>query len=106
MDKITRGTTPKIIIRLPEGLTVSDVTECWLTISQFGEQLANKTLDDMIPGNNGDLLVMLTQAETLKLCSCGGTVNVQARLRTTSDEAIASEVYNRTAGEILKDGEI
>ena len=106
MDKITRGTTPKIKIRLPEGLEAADVAEAWLTVSQFGELLVNKTLDDMTPDENGDLLVTLTQTETLKLCSCGGTVNVQARLRTVSGEAIASEITEAAAAEILRDGVI
>lgn len=106
METITRGTTPGIRIKLPTGLTVDDVAEMWLDIEQLGEEIVHKTLDDMTAEDDDAFIVRLSQAETLKLCSCGGTVKVQARMRTTLGEAGASAAYETAAAEILRDGVI
>lgn len=105
MQKLTRGTTPRIFIQLPPGLVQSDIAELWLTFSQKAE-LFTKSLDDMTYGSDGRLSVTLSQSETLMLNDCGGYVRIQARMRTQSGEAAATEIIVTGAGSILKDGEI
>jgi len=105
MQKLIRGTTPKISIELPPGLSQSDISELWLTFSQKNE-LFTKNLQDMTLRSDGSLSVKLTQAETLLLSDCGSFVRVQARMKTTSGEATATDILTVSTGALLKDGEI
>lgn len=97
-----RGTTPKISINLP--MDASLVAEIWLTLSQRSQEVLTITKSRMaISGNSAS--VVLTQKETLSLDDdC--MVDIQARIRTTSGEALASRVKRYRVEEILKDGEI
>lgn len=105
MTYIIRGTTPHIKIEMPEGLATTDVAELWLTVTQGCRKLIDKELADMEAVDDGHV-VRLTQQETLKLCATNGEVDVQARLRTVSGDAIASRIERVSAGRILKDGVI
>lgn len=105
MQKLTRGTTPKIFIELPPEIGLADIAELWLTLSQKGEQFT-KSLNDMTLESDGRLSVTLSQTETLRLSDCGEQIRVQARIRTVSGEAAATDIIMTSAGSILKDGEI
>ena len=105
---LKRGTTPPIYIDLPDALEWTDIAEMWVTVSQAGMIIINKTLDDVETETIGDVtehFVTLTQSETLKLDSYFD-VEIQVRLRDNSGNACSSDVYRVSAGRILKDGVI
>lgn len=96
-----RGTTPTIQFKLPFAASVCD--EIWITISQFGNEVINKTKADCsIDGN--EVSVTLTQDETLKLkASNNGQTLVQMRVRTNNKKALASKAFAVSTEDILKD---
>lgn len=96
------GTTPIISFYLP--FEVDLVAELWFTMVQRGVEVFTKELDDMeIEGSK--IIVKMTQEETLKLAS-GQKVEIQVRIRTTGDDAIASQVETVDVDRILKNGVI
>lgn len=97
-----RGTTPRIIWKLPFSMEI--VVEMWLTLSQRSREVLTKTKAEMIE-ENGSVYVTLSQEDTLSLDDhCD--VEIQVRGRTTAGEAFASQIRRVTVEEILKDGVI
>jgi len=103
MDKIIRGTTPTIEISLPTGLPASSIAVLKLTVCEHGTELFTKELADFTE-ISGKLRCTLTQTDSLKLCKCGGVVEVQARLKTVGGDVCASEILSVEASRILKEG--
>ncbi len=97
-----RGTTPTLTFELPDD--IADINEIWVTISQNSMVIINKTLAEC-ELNDNLLTVRLTQEETLKLQGdC--LAKIQLRVRTTSGDAMASEIMEDHVYPILKGGVI
>ena len=100
-----RGTTPEIIITLPESVDVSDITAAYLTFTQrpslqFTKELSAMTIDAVA----NTVMVRLTQEETLQF---NENQNLSFQLRFIADgNAYATQIFTEPAGRILKDGAI
>lgn len=99
-----RGTTPTNTITVDTDLRGMTV---FVTYAQNGTVIFEKTNAD-ITIEETQILVPLTQADTLALSARnkGETVNVQIRAINSAGVAIASNIMRTTAEAILKDGEI
>lgn len=97
-----RGTTPTICFKLP--FDNEQIAECWLTISQRGQEVLTKEKGD-ITYDGEKYSVKLTQEDTLMLDD-DQYAEIQLRIRTASGDAIASRVKQIAVEEILKDGVI
>ena len=97
-----RGTTPTLSFELPTD--TGELSEVWITISQKGSIVLNKTLSDCTLSGN-TLTVTLTQQETL-LFENDGTAEIQLRARLTGGAAVASAIIPVETDRILKDGVI
>lgn len=97
-----RGTTPKLEFRLP--FNVDLLAEVWVTLAQRGEVIINKELEECDCDENM-LSVQLTQEETLLLeCEC--KTEIQVRVKTLENEALASDIITVNTDRILKEGVI
>lgn len=97
-----RGTTPTLEFTMP--FDTDALAEAWVTLSQNEEVILNKELCDCSVDKR-KLSVRLTQEETLKLqCDC--ITEIQVRVRTLEDEALASDIIRVDTARILKDGVI
>lgn len=98
-----RGTTPTLNITL--NIEVSTIKELYISFSQYGVVLIEKTLDDCTILGEKELTITLTQEETLKLrddCK----VKSQIRAILNSGEVAASDIKESSVNAILKDGVI
>ena len=101
-----RGTTPTNTISVDldlRGMTVF-VTYAQGSSGEY-EILFEKTNSD-ITINETNIVVTLTQSDTLALSARKKTVYVQIRAIDSTGVAIASNIMTTTAEAILKDGEI
>ena len=98
-----RGTTPPQAFTLPDGMSGTDFEVVYITYSQDGETIIEKTASDMT-FEGRTIRLTLSQADTLQFKP--GPVKIQLRARLPTGEAIASNVISTTAKEVLKDGEI
>lgn len=97
-----RGTTPTLEFTLPFDTLL--LAEAWVTLSQNGSEVVNKTLEDC-SCEGRKLTVRLTQEDTLKLRSDINT-EIQIRARTHEGDALASNIITASTNRILKDGVI
>ena len=97
-----RGTTPLLCFVLP--LAAADLAEAILTLSQKGQEVLSKTMEEAEAEGNA-LRWRLTQAETLQLDAQAMT-QIQLRVRARSGDALASRIITVRTGAILKEGEI
>lgn len=97
-----RGTTPKLEFALP--FDVDQIAESYITFVQNNSIVLDKALSDCQAEGN-TLTVKLTQEETLKLSS-GKAIEIQIRVRTKFDEALASNIIRVNTERILRDGVI
>lgn len=101
-----RGTTPTLIFNFNEEADLSDVSTCWVTISNLlRTKVKDYSLDD-VEINNEDktISLALTQEDTLYFGQ--GTIQIQVRLKNSDEMAYASNIVQTTMQEILKEGEI
>ena len=98
-----RGTTPTYSFTLPEGIRLGDFSAVFLTFSQNGHRVLEKTIDELEATEDGFQL-LFSQADTL--CFSPGPVKIQLRARMPDGTAVASNIISTTAQEVLKDGEI
>lgn len=96
-----RGTTQELTFELPEEISVAAL---YITFTQKGETVLEKTLDD-VTIDRTTITLPLTQEDTLKL-SAPHAVYIQLRIRDTLGNAIASEIIRTDVKAILKDGVI
>lgn len=94
-----RGTTPTHIFTLP--FNVDDVKRLVITYAQQCEPLVEKTLEDCELSEN-KVKVKLTQEDTLRLNN-QLPVEIQIRVLTKDNTALASRVTRRAIGEVLSD---
>ena len=98
-----RGTTPTHTFTLPEGLSGDSFSTVYITYSQNGEPVLEKSAVDMSFTMN-TICIHFTQEDTLKFAP--GPVKIQLRARYPDGQAVASNIISTTAKEVLKDGEI
>ena len=101
-DTMYRGTTPTLEFTLP--FAVSELSEAWITIGQFGKSVIKRTLNECTVGDD-KIIVKLTQDETLKLRVDDDT-EIQIRALKPSGEALASEIITVDVKRILEEGVI
>lgn len=92
---IVRGSTPLLVVTLPEDLKTSDIASGIITISQrkIGVSIS-KTLDEMqIDENKGSYSVFLKQSETLQFDSTKPAA-IQAKFCSIDDIVLVSFIQN------------
>jgi len=99
-----RGTTPTINVVLPEAISMSEISALWLTMTQEGREILNKTFD-AFSSEGQTLSVTLTQEETLSF-EADSDVDMQLRLLMTDGRALASKIKRFRVDDILKGGVI
>lgn len=101
---IYRGTTPTFSITLPETFPVSDITVAYLSFKQLGQKLFDKILSDMVVDQETNSLnVTLSQGNTLSFKD--GYLKFQLRF-VFEGEVWATEEWEETVKDVIKDGEI
>lgn len=99
-----RGTTPTHTFTTD--IDLSEATDIYVTYQQDGENVVEKTIDD-ITFFDGGFFIKLTQADTLAFTSDKSKkINVQVRAVLLDETVIASNIISIDAHAILKDGEI
>lgn len=94
-----RGTTPTHIFKLP--FDVSEVKAVRIIYSQDDKEVLIKEKDDLtIDGTTAT--VILTQEETLKF-HCNGYIEIQVRILTDGDIAMASKIIKLLVETCLED---
>ena len=96
-----RGTTPTLKFTLPYEIAVSSL---YITFMQRGRTILEKTIDD-VTLDGKTINVELTQDDTLTF-TAGQPISIQIRIRDTENKAVASQIIETTAEEVLKDGVI
>lgn len=101
--KITRSTTPSIIVEL-EDTNISDLDCIYLTIISDTVKI-EKSLEDGVQGDGPNILIfLLSQTETLQLQSDS---NAQMQVKAKSGgHVFASDLINVSVKQILKEDEI
>ena len=99
MANITIGTTPTHTFTVDTDLR--DAVEIWITYSQSNKVIINKTLSDGISVEEDNLVIELTQEDTLKFRQ-NTPVKIQIRAKFDDGSAIKSLVINTTSDECLK----
>lgn len=103
-DSMIRGTTPTLEFTLP--FDTSLIAEMYVTIAQGEKTVLEKTLSDCSCSGTSVSLT-LTQEDTLRLQQQPRLQGeIQIRVRTTSGEALASDIMSVYVGRILKEGVI
>ena len=97
-----RGTTPRLKFTLP--FDTSQIAESYITFSQDETIKMDKSLEECEAYGN-TLTVVLTQEETLSLAS-GKFVEIQVRVKTVSDDVLASNIIRVNVDRILREGVI
>ena len=109
MSTIIRGTTPTITFNIKnEQMDLTQVAEVWITFkTKPGVALKEKTYDinDVtIDAEEKTITLSLSQEDTLYFANA--QMLVQMRLRMNDDNAYASDIFETSIGQILKDGVI
>ena len=99
-----RGTTPTLFLELDTELSLTDISEMWVTFKTSTVEVTKSLSDVTIDDENKTIVVSLTQEETLKLYN--GNCEVQVRFRDESDLAYATTIADVNIGRILKEGVI
>ena len=92
-----QGTTPTHIFTIP--IDVEQVKKLEVSYAQNGVVIVKKDLTDCSV-NGHTYTVKLSQEETLKFVA-NTNVQIQIRVLTVSDDALASKIKTRTVLEIL-----
>lgn len=95
-----KGTTPTLEFELP--FQINLIKNAYVTLSQKGVVVINKKYQECDCEGN-ILRVKLTQEDTIRL-NANDIVEIQLRVLTTSEDALASEIWTATAERILYEG--
>lgn len=98
-----RGTTPTHVFTLPDEFADTAFETVFVTYSQNGSAVLEKTASDLTREENR-LTLSLSQEDTLRFSE--GAVKIQLRVKTAAGQALASSIISITASELLKDGVI
>ena len=96
---MTRGTTPTRIFTLP--IFASNIDKLRITYSQDQDIILEKTEAD-IERSGKTIRYTLTQEETLKF-RAKSSVNIQVRVLTTDNMALASPIKKLSVSEVLNE---
>lgn len=99
-----RGTTPTLFLELDTDLSLTDISEMWVTFKTSTVEVTKSLSDVSIDDETKTIVVSLTQEETLKLYN--GNCEVQVRFRDESNLAYATTIADVNIGRILKEGVI
>ena len=104
---MTRGTTPTHVFTVDPQILSGGVSAVFITYAQNGRVMLEKGTEDIVVGEN-TLTVKLTQEDTLKLFApyTDNDVEIQIRLKTSSGDALASEIIMAKVSDVLKEGAI
>lgn len=97
---ITRGTTPTFSFTLPEELTESTINDLCLAFNQDNTVVFTKKLVDCSFSEN-TLITTLSQENTLALVD--GICYFQLKIKDTSGNVVASQIYKALVQKILCD---
>ena len=97
-----RGTTPSHTFTTD--IDLSDAEVVYVTYKQGSKVILEKDKDGM-DITSDSIVIELTQEDTLSF-KMGQPVRVQIRARFPSGSAVASNIIQTTADEILKEGEL
>lgn len=98
-----RGTTPTLILEMPDEISVSDLSEAILTIEQNKREIITKFLSDMTLDVDGNAMtISLTQEETLELQD-SRLAEIQLKIKTVDGMVTASDVIRIAVKEILNE---
>ena len=99
-----RATTPIHTFTLP--IETSDCKEIQVTYKQCGVTLIKHYQDNTLPSgmtlDGSQVIIRLTQEETKKFAQ-GKEANVQVRVLTTSDDAMASKIFKLVVNDVLNE---
>ena len=99
---MVRGTTPELIFTLP--FEVSSIQKLWITFSQKNSEIF--TLEKEVCTLDGtEVRVSLTQEQTLQFSS-NCILEIQMRVLTLDNVALASNIIRTSVQKILKGGVI
>ena len=99
-----KGTTPTFTIRLCGQIDLEeDTSEIWVTIKDSAGELHNWTKTDLELEDN-IIYLTLSQTETLGIAS--GRAELQVRILTGDNKALASKIAIFDADDVLKGGVI
>ena len=92
---IVRGSTPLLVMTVPDKITLSDIADGTITISQkrSGVKIIKKLSEMTFDERNRAYSVFLTQAETLSLDSAW-LASIQAKLCDNADVVLVSFMYD------------
>lgn len=94
-----KGTTPTHIFEVP--FNTDMIAEAEIVYAQFGEIVLEKYTDDCEMSGN-EITVTLTQEETFLFDDSAG-VEVQLRILTQGDDALASDIIHVSCEKCLSD---
>lgn len=97
-----RGTTPKLIFTLP--FETDSIQKLWITFSQNRREIFT-ICDDECEMSEDKVTITLSQDQTLLLTS-SSLVEIQLRVLTINDTALASNILKENVDRILKGGVI
>ena len=99
---MNRGTTPTLVFDMP--FDVSAFPKVWVTFGQQGREIF--TIEKSACRiTETSIETTLTQDQTLKL-KCGCNVEIQIRVLSSENVAMASNILKTSVDRILKDGVI
>lgn len=98
-----RGNTPTHIFNIDEEIVASNVSKVFITYSQAGKIIVEKTIDE-VTITNKKITTQLTQEDTLKFKT--GFAFVQIRLKFVDGKTVGTKIIETYVEDILKDGEI
>ena len=100
-----KGTTPTLQFNLPIDTSTIKAAEVMVRyVDNNKEVTIVKTLDECVATGN-TITAMLTQEETLQL-PAPSNVEIQLRVLTVDDVALASVIFTTTVKRLLKEGVI
>lgn len=92
MNGILQGTTPSLVITIPEGIPVSTITAAELAFRHSGEVSLYRLSDLTVDGTANTLTYMFTEQETLAL---NPTAPLTWQLRIRTPDGIFGTVQQR-----------
>ncbi len=101
---ISRGCTVTNTFKMD--IKGSTVARMFVTYQQNGVTVLEKTVDDADIGEDGTVVIHLSQEDTLCFNQDDGAIRVQIRILTDGGTAIKSKVMTAMTDELLKDGVI
>ena len=105
MSNIGRGTTPTNKFNVSMDLT--EATVLYITYSQLGKTVIEKTLEDVTEITAESVSVKLTQEDTLSLkASSQVEIQIRAGFGGENGDRVRSNIMVADVERILKDGEI